>query len=102
MSCTPENFPADTATRSWLNKGRIRAFTSRNDDAQSSSVVSTDSPAIHDLPNHGGPSIQNFGENATVMLRLSGFEMPNLYRAYALTRLPKIISHLQAEPRLRA
>jgi hypothetical protein len=33
---------------------------------------------------------------------LSGFEMPNPYRAYALTRLPKIISHLQAEPRLRA
>src|SRR6476659_5690953 len=62
------NFSADAATRSWLNNGRIRAFTSRNDDAQSSSVVSTDAPAIHDLPNHGGPSIQKFEQNATVML----------------------------------
>ncbi|MGD0334632.1 MAG: hypothetical protein ABSA90_15460, partial [Xanthobacteraceae bacterium] len=42
-------------------------FTSRNDDAQSSSVVSTD-PAIHDPPNHGGPWIQKSKENATVML----------------------------------
>ena len=33
---------------------------------------------------------------------LSGFEMSYPYRAYALTRLPKIISHLQAEPHLRA
>src|SRR6476659_2535928 len=63
------NFPADSATRSWLNKGRIRAFTSRNDDAQSSSVVSTDAPTIHDLPNHGGPSIQKFKQNATVVLK---------------------------------
>ena len=31
------------------NNGRIRAFTSRSDDAQSSSVVSIDAPAIHDL-----------------------------------------------------
>src|SRR6185312_9874789 len=62
------NISADAATRSWLNNGRIRAFTSRNDDAQSSSVVSTDAPAIHDLPNHGGPSIQKFEQNATVML----------------------------------
>ncbi|MGD0334078.1 MAG: hypothetical protein ABSA90_12625, partial [Xanthobacteraceae bacterium] len=44
-------------------------FTSRNDDAQSSSVVSTD-PAIHDPPNHGGPWIQKSKENATVMLGL--------------------------------
>src|SRR6476646_8279265 len=65
------NFSADAATRSWLNNGRIRAFTSRNDDAQSSSVVSTDAPAIHDLPNHGGPSIQKFEQNATVMLGAS-------------------------------
>ena len=37
----------------------------------SSSVVSTDAPAIHDLPNHGGPSIQKFEQNATVMLGAS-------------------------------
>ncbi|MGA2314717.1 MAG: hypothetical protein ABSF87_20580, partial [Xanthobacteraceae bacterium] len=43
---------------------------SRNDDAQSSSVVSTDAPAIHDPPNHGGPWIQKSKENATVMLVL--------------------------------
>ena len=62
------NFPADTAIRSRLNNGRIHVFISRSDCAQSSSVVSTDAPAIHDLPNHGGPSIQKFKQNATVML----------------------------------
>src|SRR5208283_70689 len=62
------NFHADAVTRSWRNKEQSRAFTSRNDDAQSSSVVSTDAPAIHDPPNHGGPSIQKSKENATVML----------------------------------
>jgi hypothetical protein len=43
------NNPAETATRSCVNKGRMRAFTSRSDEAQSSSVVSIDAPAIHDL-----------------------------------------------------
>src|SRR5208282_52099 len=62
------NFHADAVTRSWRNKEPSRAFTSRNDDAQSSSVVSTDAPAIHDPPNHGGPWIQKSKENATVML----------------------------------
>src|ERR1019366_8470903 len=62
------NFHADAVTRSWRNKERSRAFTSRNDDAQTSSVVSTDAPAIHDPPNHGGPWIQKSKENATVML----------------------------------
>src|ERR1019366_4986547 len=62
------NFHADAVTRSWRNKERSRAFTSRNDDAQSSSVASTDAPAIHDPPNHGGPWIQKSKENATVML----------------------------------
>ena len=38
------NNPAETATRSWLNKGRSRAFTSRSDDAHSSSVCSMDAP----------------------------------------------------------
>jgi hypothetical protein len=32
-----------------VNKERTRAFTSRSDDAQSSSVASIDAPAIHDL-----------------------------------------------------
>src|SRR5208282_3203051 len=64
------NFHADAVTRSWRNKERSRAFTSRNDDAQSSSVVSTDAPAIHDPPNHGGPWTQKSKENATVMLAL--------------------------------
>src|SRR6201993_1588466 len=45
----------------------MRAFTS--DDAQSSSVVSIDTPAIHDPPNHGQPSIQKSNQSATVMLR---------------------------------
>src|SRR5208283_4526159 len=78
------NFHADAVTRSWRNKERSRAFTSRNDDAQSSSVVSTDAPAIHDPPNHGGPSIQKSKENATVMLALlwqifSGTGFPNQF-----------------------
>jgi hypothetical protein len=42
--------PADAATRSWVNSGWIRAFTSRSDDTQSSSVVSINAPDIHDLP----------------------------------------------------
>jgi len=47
------NRPAEAATRSWPNNGRIRAFTSRSEDAQSSSVVPINAPAIHDPPNHG-------------------------------------------------
>jgi hypothetical protein len=43
------NNPADAATRCWVNSGWIQAFTSRSDDAQSSSVVSIDAPDIHDL-----------------------------------------------------
>ena len=35
--------------RSCWNRGLIRPFTSRNDDAHSSSVASTDPLAIHDL-----------------------------------------------------
>src|ERR1019366_9441092 len=63
-----KKFHADAATRSWRNNGRIRAFTSRNGDAQCPSVVSIDAPTIHDLPNHGGLWIQNPKQNATVML----------------------------------
>ena len=37
-------------------------------DAHSSKVVSTDAPAIHDLPDHDGLRIQKFEQNATVML----------------------------------
>jgi hypothetical protein len=33
------NNPAEAAPRSWVNKGRIRPFTSRSDDAQSSRVA---------------------------------------------------------------
>jgi hypothetical protein len=32
-----------------VNSGRIRAFTSRNEDAQNSNVASIDAPVIHDL-----------------------------------------------------
>src|ERR1019366_2440220 len=49
-----KKFHADAATRSWRNNGRIRAFTSRNEDAQSPSVVSIDAPTIHD-PESWGP-----------------------------------------------
>ncbi|HTV71887.1 MAG TPA: hypothetical protein VMF90_25420 [Rhizobiaceae bacterium] len=54
-----------------MNKGRIRLFTSRSEDAHSSSVVSIDAPAIHDPPNHGDPSSQNSPQNATVMLGIA-------------------------------
>jgi hypothetical protein len=43
------NNPAEAATRPWQNKERIRAFTSRSDDAKSSSVSSIDAPIHHDL-----------------------------------------------------
>jgi hypothetical protein len=33
-----------------VNSGRMRAFTSRSDAAQSSSVSSIDAPLIHPLP----------------------------------------------------
>src|ERR1700737_1241341 len=62
------NKPADPATRSCVNSGLIRAFTSRSDEAQSSSVVSIEAPAIHDLPNHGYPWIQRSRRFATVVL----------------------------------
>jgi hypothetical protein len=42
------NFPTDTATWSCLNKERIRAFTSRSDDAESSSIVWLTYPAHAD------------------------------------------------------
>ena len=45
-----EHSPADAATQSYVNSPRILAFTSLSDDAQSSSVVSIDAPAIHDFP----------------------------------------------------
>lgn len=38
--------PAEAATRSWVNSALIRLFTSRSEDAQSSSVASIDAPAI--------------------------------------------------------
>src|SRR4051812_1349042 len=44
------NRPAEAATRSCVNNGRIRAFTSRNDAAHSSNVSSIDAPLIHPLP----------------------------------------------------
>src|SRR5215831_8646257 len=75
------NCPADSATRCWLNSGPIRAFTSRSDDAHSSKVVSTDAPAIYDLPNHAGLWIQKFEQNATVMLEDT---LPNLYSLYGI------------------
>jgi hypothetical protein len=41
-----------------VNKGRIRAFMSRSEAAQSPKVVSIDAQDIHDLLNHGCPLIQ--------------------------------------------
>ena len=39
---------AEAATRSWLNRGRMRPFTSRRDEAHNSSVASIDVPVVHD------------------------------------------------------
>ena len=52
------NCPADAAIRLRRNKQPIRSFTSRSEDAQSSSVVSVDAPTGHDPPNHDCPWIQ--------------------------------------------
>src|SRR4051795_7867710 len=49
-SSPSRNRPADAATRSCVNNGRMRAFTSRSDDAHSSNVSSIDAPLIHTLP----------------------------------------------------
>src|SRR3954453_18744479 len=49
-SSPSRNRPAEAATRSCVNSGRIRAFTSRSDAAHSSSVSSIDAPLIHPLP----------------------------------------------------
>ena len=43
------NSPAFNTARSCANSGRILLFTSRSDDAHSSSVASIDAPIIHDL-----------------------------------------------------
>jgi hypothetical protein len=45
-SSTSKKSPADAATRSCVNKGRRRPFTSRSEHAQSSSVSSTDAPPL--------------------------------------------------------
>src|SRR3954468_20279662 len=49
-SSPSRNTPAEAATHSCVNNGRIRAFTSRNDAAHSSNVSSIDAPLIHPLP----------------------------------------------------
>ena len=64
----PGTNPPPGATRSCVKSYLIRAFASRSDDAQRSSVVSIDTPDIHDPPNHGRPSIQRSQIFATVML----------------------------------
>ena len=43
------NRSAESAIRSCVKSGRVHAFTSRNEDAQSSSVASIEAPIIHDL-----------------------------------------------------
>ncbi len=40
------NSPAEAATRSCVNKGHIRAFTSRSDEAHNSNAVSIEAPAV--------------------------------------------------------
>jgi hypothetical protein len=66
-SSPSRNRPADAATRSCLNKGRMRAFASRSDDAQSSSVSSIDAPLIHPLPTIREMS-ERLIKNATVVV----------------------------------
>jgi hypothetical protein len=46
ISRPSRNSPAESATRSCVNKGRIRALASRSDKAHSSSTVSTEVPLI--------------------------------------------------------
>src|ERR687885_732407 len=60
------NNDADAATRCCVNNGRMRAFTSRNDDAHSSSVVSIETPLIHLLLTT--QKMGNVRQNATVGL----------------------------------
>lgn len=64
---------AEAATRSCVNNGRIRAFTSRSDFVQNSSVASIDAPKIHDLRLMVTHRFRVQGvlqiKNATVMLR---------------------------------
>lgn len=45
-SSVSRNRPADAATRSYVNSGRMRRLASRNDKADNYSVSSTDAPAF--------------------------------------------------------
>jgi hypothetical protein len=54
----------ESATRSCVNKGLIRALTSRSEDGQSSSVASIDAPAIYDLPIMAASDGENNGSGA--------------------------------------
>ncbi len=54
----PANGAAAISASQLAYKGRIRAFMSRSEAAQSSKVVSIDAPDIHDLLDHGCPLIQ--------------------------------------------
>ena len=47
-----------------------------------------------------GGSARNRSVNNFTKVTLGSFEIPNLQRASALTRLPKVIRHLYSEPRL--
>jgi hypothetical protein len=52
-----------------MSSERIRALTSRSDEAQSSSVVSIDAPdTTISESSHGSASIQSAGASATVMV----------------------------------
>ena len=62
-----------TSLPSCVNNGRIRPFTSRSDDAQSSNVVSINAPVIHDLQIMVTQGFERSKNSATVRLgRLSG------------------------------
>src|SRR3954468_6041833 len=61
------NAYADAATRSCVNKGRIRSLTSRSDEAHNSNVVSSDAALIH-LPSQSPRKVGIKQQIATVVL----------------------------------
>jgi hypothetical protein len=65
---------ADAATRSWRNTGRIRVFTSRSDDAHSSSVATTSMPWRSTASEHDQKRNCNARQVVVGEIDASGFE----------------------------
>src|SRR5271165_1868616 len=87
------NEPVDAATRSCVNKGRIRCLASRSDDAHTSNVLSSEAPLIH-LPSQPRWKMSAEQKNATVVSNLQNHADSVIFclTAYGFCETPASVS----------